>query len=277
MMWIKKLLLILLLCSVCQAANDFSGDANCFALWNFENGQLTTDSKSTNTLTNSGVVADTVNYKEGLASGDWEMTESDYMTIADGSLSAGFPLKNGDANKKISVCFWYRMESLPVNNNDYKVLCSKYNSTLNSRSFAVIHHKSLLYGQELLLQIGHTNGTNAESQWLDRIELAVNVWYHVGVTFQDSDKAFRIRLYDSASTNTYDRTGTFLNNVSVEDAAWTIGQYASLVAGVYHDGLIDEMVVFNDILSSGEIDQIRSGTFSAATVGGGQLITIQEF
>ena len=53
-------------------ANDFTNDANCKALWNFDDGALTTDSKGTNTLTNSGVTADTVDFKEGNASGDFK-------------------------------------------------------------------------------------------------------------------------------------------------------------------------------------------------------------
>jgi hypothetical protein len=41
--------------------NDFSSDVNCKALWKMDSAALTTDSKSTNILTNVGVAADTTN------------------------------------------------------------------------------------------------------------------------------------------------------------------------------------------------------------------------
>jgi len=268
----KRLLLVLFMCVSIYGANDFSGDANCKALWRFEDGALTTDSKGTNTLTNSGAIADTSRYQEGAASADFEESDPDYMTIADGDLDAGFPLKNGDATKKISVCFWFRSELLPANDNEYRVLCSKYHHTDNKRSFAIIYQKSAAYGQDLILQLGHTSGNNAESLWLDRVELAVDTWYHVGVTYQDSDKSYHIRLWDDSGSTNYDRTGTATNNINIEDASWTIGNYSSLVAGVYHAGLIDEMVVFNDILSSAEIDQIRGGTYGASSTNAQVII-----
>ena len=47
-------------------ANDFSGDPSCKAVWRFENGALTADSKGANTLTAvNGPTADTSLYKEG--------------------------------------------------------------------------------------------------------------------------------------------------------------------------------------------------------------------
>ena len=63
-------------------ANDFSGDSNCVALWRFENGALTADSKGTNTLTDVNTVgSDTVDYKEGSGCADFEATASERFTI----------------------------------------------------------------------------------------------------------------------------------------------------------------------------------------------------
>jgi len=76
-------------------ANIFTNDSNCKALWRFENGALTTDSKGTNTLTNNNtVVADTVNFKEGAASANLESSSSQYFSITNANLNAGFPLKD---------------------------------------------------------------------------------------------------------------------------------------------------------------------------------------
>jgi hypothetical protein len=76
-------------------ANDFSGDSNCVALYNFESGALTTDSKGTNTLTNINTVQESVDSKQGSGSADFEYADAECLKIDDGDLDAGYPFKTG--------------------------------------------------------------------------------------------------------------------------------------------------------------------------------------
>src|SRR4030067_604098 len=115
-------------------ANNFSNDADCVAVWNLESGALGVDSKGGNTLTNTGVVANSSLYKQGAASGDFELSESDYMSITDAALDSGFPLKSGDSNKKISACGWFRPESLPASTTYF---LAKYTTNHNNASVAL--------------------------------------------------------------------------------------------------------------------------------------------
>jgi hypothetical protein len=48
----------------------------------------------------------------------------------------------------------------------------------------------------------------------------------------------------------------------VEDADFTIGARHDGDASYCHDGLLDEVVVFNELLTAKEIDAIRSGAYS---------------
>jgi len=58
------------------------------------------DSKGGNTLTdNNTVTQDIVNFKQGLASADFEATNSESLSRTDANLDAGFPLKSDDTNK----------------------------------------------------------------------------------------------------------------------------------------------------------------------------------
>ena len=79
-------------------ANNFTNDSNPKALWKLDSGALTTDSLSTNTLTNLGVAGDTTNHVEGTGCGDWEISDipSDSMFILDINLVSGFPMKSDD-------------------------------------------------------------------------------------------------------------------------------------------------------------------------------------
>jgi len=88
---------------VAVKGNNFANDSNCFAVWRFEFGGVTTDSKGSppNTLTNVNAVYSYVNkYKEGVSSGYFDDALSQCLYISDAGLSSGFPLKNGDSTKK---------------------------------------------------------------------------------------------------------------------------------------------------------------------------------
>ena len=237
-------------------ANDFSSDEHCMALWRFENGALTADSKGTNTLTNNAaVVANLADFKEGAASADFEESSSQYFSITDANLDANFPLKNGDTNKKISVCCWFQLESLSA----ARGLFGKYNHP-NERCLTI----RIESNGNVDIVLGHTGGGSSEGVYAAGT-LVINRWYHLGFTFQDSDKSWQLVVWDdTGSTKVINTSGNTTNNISVENATVTVG--ASYLSGASPvqpmDGEIDEVVVFKDILTTAEIDAIRGGTYS---------------
>lgn len=260
----SAILICLLFCTVVQGANDFSADANCMTLYNFESGALTADSKGGNTLTNHGVTDDLVNFKQGSCSGNFHL--SDYMDIADADLDAGFPLKNGDTNKKISICFWVRFDATA----SYMTIAGKWDGPTNKRS--ILFCCGYPISTKFALLIGYNSGLSFEKITDDTVAIGNGKWYHVAYTFQDSDKSYRIRIYDADADTTTESTGNSTNNINVEDAPFEIGRYDA--GGGVIDGRIDEMVVFKDILTSDEIDEIRAGTYGAPPPSAGQVIKI---
>lgn len=238
-------------------ANDFSGDPNCVALWRFEDSALTADSKGTNTLTNNAVVvSNQVDYKEGAASADFEVGSTQYFDIADSDLDAGFPLKNGDANKKISICSWFQMESLSTTLGLY----SKYDITLNTRSLFIRVNTNGTFQ----INMGYNGGVGGEDIY-NAGSLVAGRFYHYGFTFQDSDKAWKVVVWDdTGGSKVIDASGTTTNNINVGDAPVAIGltYYDNTTPISSFDGEIDEVPVFKDILTTGEIDEIRSGTYT---------------
>jgi hypothetical protein len=246
-----------------RMANNFSGDPHCKALWRFENGALTADSIGTNTLTAvNSPVADTANYKEGSASVDLESGSAQRFYILDADLNAGFPLKSGDTTKNISVACWIRIESTREDNN---AIFSKHDYGANKRSFA-IH----VYGastRKILLLLGYNSGASYEAL-LHATDLSLGTWYHVSVSYQNSDKAWAIRVRD-ASGNTVgtDATGTATldaNKLFVANVSAGVGcVFNNGSATNLFDGLIDELVVFDDILTAEEATQIAQGTYGS--------------
>jgi len=232
-------------------ANDFTGDTNCVALWSLDNGALTTDSIGGNTLTDNNTVGtDTVNYKEGDASADFEFDNDEYLSITNANLDSGFPIKSGGTGT-FSLTFWYKAES----QSNYAALVSKYDNNAQ-RSFFIRDNNGTLE-----FYIGYNSGGSAELLD-DSHSLSTGVWYHIGATFKNSDKSWQLRVYEEGSgTTTY--SGTATNNIFLSGAPFAIGAWFSSGSPTpyYLDGLVDEVVVFDDILSIGEIDQIRQGTY----------------
>ncbi len=236
-------------------ANDFSGDENCVALWSVENGALTTDSIGSNTLTdNNTVQSETSDYKEGSGCADFEYANSEYFNITDSNLDSDFPLKSGDTNKKISVCFWVKFESLFA----YQYLFSKWDISGSDKSFAVV-----MLTDTINIRVGYNGGASDESLPFGTT-VQTGRWYHVGATYDDSDKSYRLRIWDDTAGALLgsDATGNATNNIDINSADVCIGGRHG--GSSLHDGLLDEVPVFDDILSTTEIDQIRAGTYSVA-------------
>lgn len=240
-------------------ANDFSGDSNCKALWRMESGALTTDSKGTNTLTDNNTVGtDTVNYKEGAASADFEQANAEWLSITDGNLDSGFPLKGGESNKTILVCFWAKVESFA---STYPHLFAKYALVGGKRSFAIATNAA----DEAYIVIGYNSGLSAEII-THASTLVTGRFYHFGVWFDDTDKGYGIRIWDDTAQEIVgtDKTGTATNNIYVSSTVeLTIGSRAA--GSQPYDGLMDEVVVFDAISAdpTAKIDEIRAGTFGA--------------
>jgi hypothetical protein len=266
----KRLLLVLLLASTAWAVNDFSSDGNCKAVWNVDNGALTTDSKGTNTLTNSGMANDAVNFKQGDASADADAL-GDILYCVDGDLDAGFPFKSGDATKKVSVCGWFRTSGFPAAAD--RMITGKYSAASGGRSWMVYCKKNANWN--LSLAIGYNSGDSAEIV-SHASTIATGIWYHFGITFDDSDKSYRIRIWDdnAGAILGSDLTGTATNNMYAGTGLFHIGRCGS--ASNCLGGEKDEVVVFNDILTTGEIDQIRAGTYGAAASTASQVIMATE-
>jgi len=236
--------------------NNFAGDPNCIALWRFENGALTADSKGGNTLTAAGTpTADQVNFKEGAASVQMQAaTPTDEFSIADASLDAGFPLKSGDALKKISVTFWIRFISLPMSG-----FCEQIFTKWDSFDYSIAIAAKYPPADNPKMQLWISNDGIVWNEYLHASTLQNGRWYHVGVTYQCSDDAYRIRIWD-------DTAGAILgvDKTGVAAHVYVANGYVEISndqAGAKLNALVDEMVIFNDILSVAQIDAIRAGTY----------------
>ena len=85
-------------------------------------------------------------------------------------------------------------------------------------------------------------------------------WYHVAFTYKEADQSFHVRIWDdTAGVVLFDHVGTTASRMAVTDAPLILGGLP--LRSEHYDGLLDEVVVFNDILTTEQIDQIRQGNY----------------
>jgi hypothetical protein len=253
-------------------ANNFANDPNCAAVWRFEPGALFVDSKGNNTLASPSEVlspsSDTINFKEGSGSAAFEEEDegnnNDRTFITDDDLDLGFPFKSGDTIRKISAVAWVRLAS---NTNEINYFFRKGNFAIN---------------------ITETDGVTFRifkvDSWTDYSygsALSVNTWYHIAVIYNGITGDYRISIWDDTAQALLadDVTGTAIALGAVTSTTpFHLGNGFAPVGDASFRGNMDEVVIFNDILSTfvggvsisggGEIEAIREGTYRKNVLDG---------
>jgi len=238
--------------------NDFTTDPHCVALWKFENNTLVVDSIGSNDLENNGVTVQTGDFKEGAGCADFKVGQSDWMSIDDADLSAKFPTKSGGGSVQMSLCFWMKPRGFPFGST----MISKYLMLTDDRSWRVFMRATGSNGY-LKLALGKAGGDNFDEYKFDAPEQQFprDRWYHVAFTYKEADRSFHVRVWDdTAGIVLYDHVGIAASRMAVTDAPLILGGIP--LRSEYYDGLLDEVVVFDDILTTQQIDQIRQGSYS---------------
>lgn len=236
-------------------ANDFSGDTDVIALYNFESGVLTSDSKNSNTLTDVNTAGtDTTNFKEGSASTVLDRTADEYFSIADVDMQSDFPLKAGTANTVFSLVGWFRF----TEGGSRKGIVVKY-ETDSRRSFTLTVEPN----RSLRITQGYNDGDLFEVLYLGSdSDTVINQWYHYKVTYNSG--AWTIRVWDDTGSTIIIATGgTASETISLETVPWSIGSYRPDAGGSGFDGNLDETIFFKRIVSDADQDLIIAGTYGA--------------
>jgi hypothetical protein len=174
-----------------QAANDFSLDGTAVALWSLEQ----TSGDRYDFIGSNDLTSNTVGYstdaQEGTNSADFTNANTEYLSIADTSLANGFPLKAaataGDGT--FSITFWYKAES----QGSYRALVSKWDDGASQKTFQIRDHNGTLD-----FIIGYNNGATLERVDNTYTSITTGRWYHIGLTFNNNDKTWKLRVYDDS-------------------------------------------------------------------------------
>jgi len=237
------------------SGNDFSGDANCVSVWNLENNG--NDSKGGNHLTmTGGVTYDNADYKQGSYSAVFEKASSQYGIRDDGDLDAGTPGKSGESETAFSVTGWIK----PVTLGNWSGILDKFNELLDQRSWLVMYNGS---SNVISLYIGYNNGVD-KTALHHGTSMSINTWYHMGCVYNAADNSMKIRMHTEAALMGVNATGTAGGNMSPDASPIYMGRHVTSAGTTSDlDAKLDEVVLFKDVLTDGEIDQIWAGTYGS--------------
>ncbi|OQB40344.1 MAG: hypothetical protein BWY06_01233 [Candidatus Latescibacteria bacterium ADurb.Bin168] len=242
-------------------ANNFSGDSDCVALWRFESGALGEDSIGGNDLTSATSGTAASDCKEGSHSLELNASYNQAYYRNEKDLDAGFPLKDGDTTKLMSICGWFKLDR----NDVTQVVVAKFDYMNDKQSVRLYFNG---FDGKLKFQWGYGNWNSVTYELLSSI--STDTWYHFGIVIDGVGKTFFARVWDDDAESYTDTSETPGTEIGAVESPFTVGCYmAGSTPAAQWDGHIDELVVFKRELDADEIDEIRQGTFGGGGGGGG--------
>ena len=211
------------------------GTANLVEWWDMEeaSGNRTGEhaakvlSDNATVTSTGGIVGDAANFERG---------NSEYLDRADeADLSFG--------NVGFSVGCWCKLES----KGNLQALVTKWKNSTNDREYMLAVHSN-----NTIWWIISSDGTATNSIYSTGT-LSTGTWYHI-VAYHDAANDLMGIVLDST---THWSTG-YANGCNDNVASFIVG--AKDEGADYHfDGLIDEASIWNDVLSTGEVDWLYNG------------------
>lgn len=201
------------------------------------------DSVGSNTLTDNNTVLSGSGQFSATAA-DFEDTNSEYLSITDGSQSGL------DITGNLSMFTWVNVESDPVGFT-YSFM-AKHKTTTNDRGYAFGYEDP----KELFLNIS-SNGSGVTSK-IQSQTLTTGTWFHVGCVYTAA--AGSVSFYVNGSQVGVTQTGlptSIFNNAS----DFCLGAYGN--PAIYYDGMMQDAIIWNVALTGSEVTSLYNAYFAS--------------
>lgn len=204
--------------------------AGLVSYWKFDETSGTAyDATSTNALTNNNGTPFITGKISNAA--DLERASSQSFSIADGSQSGL------DITGDVSFSFWVKPETV-----DFNTVIAKFGASGN-RSYRVLQADGGFY-----LDVINSSDTSAQGAW-PTLGLTAGNWYHIVITWKASTS--KANLYVNGAVQT-EKTTSGVTNLKNSTATFAVGSDSDLAANL-GDGLVDEVGVWNRVLTTSEV------------------------
>ena len=245
-------------------ANDFSGDANCLSVWklNILPSNIAEDSKGGNNFAihsavgTAYITVDSSNYATSYLSASVSLNNvptirSAWMTCTYANQITALPGSVGE-DTTFSLCCWIRPVGDP--GNEQRAMVSRYHTGQRQWILrkAITHDSFNFVMTDVAISNHQITSTHT---W------TYGNWYHVLCTFNSASKTATMRVCDSGGSSVF--SGSF--SLPTGMASWNedleLGTFGASPSFTF-DGNINELCIFNDIVTDAEQDQIIAGTYA---------------
>ncbi|MBN1814719.1 MAG: LamG domain-containing protein [Anaerolineae bacterium] len=233
-------------------ANEvYKDDANLVALWSLDeaSGTRYDYTGNDNDLDDYNTVgSDAGDKMEGDRSAVFVLLSSEYLQIADAA-QTGLNL-----TPPFSIVFWVKFDS----DGSTHGLCGKH--TTGDYAYTIYHLSSSPYVIRVRLS---SNGTGYTDFDADSGISSSNGWVHVAVVVNGTD----VRIYYDGALVTAS-PGSWTAALNASSSAFRLGDRG--VAGVYHNGHLDQFGILSRALSALEVASVA--TYGIQDPGGGVVV-----
>ncbi len=217
------------------AYTDYPQSGNIQGYWklNEESGERADSGPNGNDLTDYSTVLYNSDFLAGTKCADFEASNSEYLSIADGS-QTGL-----DIISDLTLGCWIKLES----NGIWQVAIGKYvENTQESYNLLIRATDNKLW---FIVSSDGTSG--GRSSVIGGTVLSTGIWYYITAVFDNSANTLKIYLNGKE-----DASGVCTTAIFNGTAKFTIG---SQDGSSYFDGEIAEVVVWNTCLTPAEVKE----------------------
>lgn len=246
-------------------ANDFSGDANALSWYkmSYFTGNSIIDEISGNHISaasSSNLSRDTSNRTAPGLSASISLDNSGapgsnaYFKLNYANFVQKFPGHCAEATT-YSVCFWFRLTQTAPR---FEGMVSMWHADSAARSWYIgvvsPNTTSVRHAMQRTAAGSYTIITS-------NLTLTLNTWFHYLATFNSSTKTMSLRIIDSSGASHYSASLSTTDDLIGFNQGFSVGALNNTDTAAV-TGQMQELVIFNDIVSEAEQDQIRQGLYS---------------
>lgn len=205
------------------------------------------DSVGSNTLTNNG----TIPFVTGKINNGADLentTPNDYFTSNGASLGI---------TGNISISMWVNFETAPVNNGNPICLVERFSSP-TSKGYQFLYKKEDP-GAAFRLQAEYVDDSGNQTRAMSgnaAFDLGTGSWKHLVFTVTVATQV--IKAYVNGTEYTLSNEITASSSIGVSTNDFTLGR-STHFADWYFDGILDEVGIWNRVLTSTEVTELYNG------------------
>ena len=234
-----------------ETCTSFADEVSVVAYWDFEDASWDDEEAALSLTPTNSPTFDVATPIADLSSASFTLASNQTLSIANGSLPAGFPMTGTVTS--FTILGKFRTDSTP---GAVQMILSKYNSTLDERSFAV----RISAINNLEIAHGTTGGVGAETDIIAAVSTGVD--YAFAYTEDGNTGNYTFSLYNLTSsvyvtTVGVETTASWSNTFNVDTADFQIGNRDG--SAVPFGGEIDDIVLANTVWNYDQTHEYFTG------------------